>query len=376
MYVTLTGARNNAGDFLIRHSAHTLLARVRPDRPVHDLNSWEAIDGAKLETINAAKALILCGGPAIRRRMVAPQELIPYDLSPTTLSKIRVPIVTMGLGWNHKDGRWSAVAAAIPTPDTRHLLSRIRADGLNNSVRDIEAAGFLGGEGVDRVTVTGCPALFVNEALDGQRVATENAGRVVVSAGVLGRQEGTEFEQQFRDVVELACQSFGSENVLVAFHHATTAAGYAAAYGPGAAVADRAVLRWVADRGVAWCDLSGSSQGMIDLYANCLLHIGFRVHSHLLCTSLRRPSILLAEDSRGFGAGRLLGGWVIPAIEPLAAAAAPPAEAPQEASKGLEHMLKEAVSSFLANDLSLFRAPWDRVSLLRNRMMNFLKALP
>jgi hypothetical protein len=114
---------------------------------------------------------------------------------------------------------------------------------------------------------------------------------------------------------------------------------------------------------------------MIDLYANCLLHIGFRVHSHLLCTSLRRPSILLAEDSRGFGAGRLLGGWVIPAIEPLAAAELP-AEAPQDASKGVEHMLKEAVSSFLANDLSLFRAPWDRVSLLRGRTIDFLKALP
>ena len=375
MYVTLTGARNNAGDFLIRHSAHTLLARVRPDRPVHDLNSWEAIDGAKLETINAAKALILCGGPAIRRRMVAPQELIPYDLSPTTLSKIRVPIVTMGLGWNHKDGRWSAVAAAIPTPDTRHLLSRIRADGLNNSVRDIEAARFLDGEGVDRVAVTGCPALFIDEALNGQPLASTNAGRVVVSAGVLGRREGTDFEQQFRDVVGLACRSFGLENVLVAFHHATTAAGYAAAYGDGATVADRAMVGWVADRGIEWCDLSGSSQGMIDLYANCLLHIGFRVHAHLLCTSLRRPSILLAEDSRGFGAGRLLGGWVIPAIEPLAAAT-PPAEASQEASKGLDHMLREAVGSFLANDLSLFRAPWDRVSLLRNRMMAFLRSLP
>ena len=375
MYVTLTGARNNAGDFLIRHSAHALFARVRPDRPIHDLNSWEAIDDPKLETINAAKALILCGGPAVRSRMVATAEMTPYDLPPTTLSRIRVPIVTMGLGWNHKDGRWSAVAGAIPTPDTRHLLSRIRADGLDNSVRDIEAACFLGGEGVDRVTVTGCPALFIDEALKGQPFSFGKAGMVVVSAGVLGRREGTDFELQFRRVVELACQNFGVENVIVAFHHATTASGYAGAYGQEATVADRAMVGWVADRGIEWCDLSGASQGMIDLYANCSLHIGFRVHAHLLCTSLRRPSILLAEDSRGFGAGRLLGGWVIPAIEPLAAAT-PPAEASQEASKGLDHMLREAVGSFLANDLSLFRAPWDRVSLLRNRMMAFLRSLP
>lgn len=375
MYVTLTGARNNAGDFLIRHSAHSLLASVRPDRPVYNLNSWEAIDDPKLETINAARALILCGGPAVRSRMVATNEMTAYDLPPTILNRIRVPIVTMGLGWNHKDGRWSAVDGAIPTPDTRYLLSRIRADGLNNSVRDFEAAGFLGGQGVDRVSVTGCPALFIDEVLKAQPVALGKAGSVVVSAGVLGRREGTDFELQFRRVVELACQSFGVENVLVAFHHATTAAGYAAAYGPGATVADRAMLGWVADRGIAWCDLSGSSQGMIDLYANCLLHIGFRVHAHLLCTSLRRPSILLAEDSRGFGAGRLLGGWVIPAIEPRAAAS-PPAEDTQEASKGLEPLLREAVNSFLASDLSLYRAPWDRVALLRTRIKAFLRALP
>jgi len=370
MYVTLTGARNNAGDFLIRHSAHSLLKQVRPDRQVHNLNSWEPINDAKLATINAAKALILCGGPAVRQRMVS-----PYDLLPPMLSRIRVPIVTMGLGWNHKDGRWSAVTGTIPTPDTRYLLARIRADGLRNSVRDIEAAVFLGCAGVDHVTVTGCPVLFFEDIPLDQPVAARDAGRVVVSAGVLGRREGTGFEQQFHRVVEFACQTFGLENVLVAFHHAPSAQGYTAAYGPGAAVADRQLLAWVMDRSIAWCDISGASERMIELYTNCSLHIGYRVHAHLLCTNLRKPSILLAEDSRGFGAGRLLGGWVIPALEPLAAAT-PLAEDEQGASTGMEYMLREAVESFLANDLSLFRAPWDRVLMLKNRMTDFLRALP
>jgi len=370
MYVTLTGPRNNAGDFLIRQRALAILARVRPDRPVHNLNSWESIDESRLDTINAAKALILCGGPAVRPRMVP-----PYDLPPDKLKRIKVPIVTMGLGWNHKDGTWNAVTRATPTPETRCLLARIRADGLANSVRDVEAAVFMGKEGVDNVMVTGCPTLFGEDALDTLPKTVRDATQVVVSAGVLSRCEGSEFEQQFHIIVEFVCRNFGVENVTVAFHHATDPAAYAAAYGSGVAVADQALHRWVVGKGIAWRDISGTAQSMLDLYGNCRLHIGFRVHAHLLCTSLQRPSILLAEDSRGFGAGRLLGGWVIPAIEAQTAVVTQE-EVSQEASRGLQHMLQEAVASFVADDLSLFRAPWERASLLRNRMTQFLRLLP
>ena len=38
-YVTLTGSRNNAGDFLIRHRAHNLLRDLRPDRDIVDMDS-------------------------------------------------------------------------------------------------------------------------------------------------------------------------------------------------------------------------------------------------------------------------------------------------------------------------------------------------
>jgi len=281
----------------------------------------------------------------------------------------------MGLGWNHADGTWNAVTRTTPTPETRSLLARIQADGLTNSVRDVEAAVFMRKEGVDNVIVTGCPVLFAEGDRETLPTAGSNATRVVVSAGVLGRREGSDFEQQFRSIVELVCRSFGSEKVLVAFHHATDPAAFSAAYGSGVAVADQPLHRWVVGRGIAWRDISGTAEGMLDLYGNCCLHIGFRVHAHLLCTSLRRPSILLAEDSRGFGAGRLLGGWVIPAIETHTAAVTQE-ESVQEASKGLEHMLQEAVASFLADDLSLFSAPWERARLLRNRMTQFLRSLP
>ena len=42
-YVLLTGSRNNAGDFLIKHRAMALLRALRPDRELIDRNAWEPI---------------------------------------------------------------------------------------------------------------------------------------------------------------------------------------------------------------------------------------------------------------------------------------------------------------------------------------------
>ena len=37
------------------------------------------------------------------------------------------------------------------------------------------------------------------------------------------------------------------------------------------------------------------------LYRDCCLHIGYRCHGHILFLRNRRPSFLIAEDSRGIG---------------------------------------------------------------------------
>ena len=46
---------------------------------------------------------------------------------------------------------------------------------------------------------------------------------------------------------------------------------------------------------------------MRELYLNCDLHIGYRVHAHLFCLSQRIPSILVSEDYRGVGQNLSLG---------------------------------------------------------------------
>ena len=47
---------------------------------------------------------------------------------------------------------------------------------------------------------------------------------------------------------------------------------------------------------------------MIDLYSNCDLHIGYRVHAHVFMTSIKKPSILIKEDGRGEGMSEVIEG--------------------------------------------------------------------
>ena len=77
-YVTLTGGKNNAGDFLIKYRAFNLFKELRPDRDIVDFNEWEEIDDNRLEIINKSKALILLGGPGL-----------VYDMYPNGGYKLR-----------------------------------------------------------------------------------------------------------------------------------------------------------------------------------------------------------------------------------------------------------------------------------------------
>jgi len=54
----------------------------------------------------------------------------------------------------------------------------------------------------------------------------------------------------------------------------------------------------------------------LDVYNTSSLHVGYRLHAHVHCLSKRRPSVILASDSRPFGYGLTLGrGFVFPAFE-------------------------------------------------------------
>ena len=101
-YVVLTGSKNNAGDFLIKYRAKQLFKEFRTDRKIIDFNGWEEFDSEKLKIVNESKALILLGGPSLVKGM---RKRI-YKMT-DNLDDIKVPIISMGIGWKSMNGSWS-----------------------------------------------------------------------------------------------------------------------------------------------------------------------------------------------------------------------------------------------------------------------------
>ena len=67
-YTVITGAKDNAGDFLIK-KATQLLSKLRPDRDIVHFNSWDLLENEKLSIVNNSKAVLLAGGPSIQTTM-------------------------------------------------------------------------------------------------------------------------------------------------------------------------------------------------------------------------------------------------------------------------------------------------------------------
>ncbi len=309
-YVTLTGSRNNAGDFLIRHRGHALLAAYRPDRAVVDLDGWKTFTDEDLATVNGAAALILLGGPALRKDMYPSVYPLREDLR-----EITAPITTLGAGWHAYPGSWEDSRNYRFTDQTLALLQRCAADGLGQSVRDYRSLNALDRAGIPGGVMTGCPALYIPEQIGSPFVGLPAAGpgRVVFSPGV-NFVQSPGLAQQAKDLVRRLAAHFGRERLTVAFHHSVEPGVIAAVYGdrPNPFVAKhRALVDWLNAEGIAYEDISGGVEKLLALYQAADFHVGYRVHAHICMSSLRKPSILLTEDGRGRGLKDVLGGVIL-----------------------------------------------------------------
>lgn len=307
-YVTLTGSRNNAGDFLIRHRGHHLLRTLRPDRDVRDMNSWEPLTDAQVEEINGSAGLILLGGPALR------QDLYPnvYPLV-EDLSRITAPITIMGAGWKAYPGYWEDSRDYQYTEKSLSLLRRIEQSGLPISVRDYRTLNALKHSGVNAGVMTGCPALYVPDMIGTAFSGYDPSSikKLVFSLGVNFVDSVTQ-EQQTKDIILALRSANPSAELNVAFHHSISAEDLREAYGarPRFAARHAAIIDWLKAENIAYTDISGGVEKMLALYEAADFHVGYRVHAHILMSSLSKPSVLLTEDGRGRGLKEVLGGLI------------------------------------------------------------------
>jgi hypothetical protein len=307
-YVLLTGSKNNAGDFFIKFRAKQLFKALRPDRGIVDYDAWKPFTREQLEEVNRSKALILMGGPALQTKMRP-------NIYPMTenLDDIRVPIITMGIGWKSPLGDWDSTHNYNLNAQTFQLLQRVERSGFLSSVRDYHTLNTLYSHGFQKFVMTGCPALYSLDHINKPIAIPKTFQKVSYSMGV-GFTRSVSMREQMKSTIICLRDFFDSANFMVVFHHSTDKR-YLATHGSNKRFWDghQEFIEWLRKEDIPSVDISGSAERLIDHYRNEDLHIGYRIHAHIFMSSISKPSILINEDGRGKALRDVIGGFYLDA---------------------------------------------------------------
>ena len=310
-YVTLTGGKNNAGDFLIKYRAFKLFEKFRADRKIIDYNEWEPIDDKKLEVINNSKALILLGGPGIVKNLYPNIYKLRNDLD-----EIKVPILMMGLGWKDPNGDWKDTYNYPLSDSSLKLLKRIENSGYYSSVRGYHTLNVLQNYGFKNFLMTGCPAYYDTNYFN-KKLENIEIKKVAFSLGVsfIGNEN---MKKQMQNLILSLKDKFKDKQFEVVFHHSLNKEKIQKIYGSSHNSHIEEHLKfakWLENRDIQYIDISGSAENLINYYNNVDIHIGYRVHAHIFMSSIRKFTILLSEDGRGKEVAKTIGGIVIDAYD-------------------------------------------------------------
>ncbi|MDC0373174.1 polysaccharide pyruvyl transferase family protein [Candidatus Pelagibacter ubique] len=306
-FVILTGAKNNAGDFLIKYRAKELFQSIRPDRQIIDFNAFEQIDKNKLNIINSSKALILMGGPSLQKNMYPGIYKLISDLG-----KIKTAITTMGIGWKSISGNWNNTHNYELNKTTIKLLNRIKEDGLTSSVRDYHTLNVLLNRGYDNFLMTGCPAYYNIENINKNFEYPTEIKKISFSLGVSFLHSRT-MERQMKNLILLLRKEFVNQNFEVVFHHTLNKEKFLKS-GSGKIKHNKKYndfSNWLRINNISYVDISGDAEKLINYYSQIDLHIGYRLHAHIFMNSIKRLSILISEDGRAKACRSVTGSIVI-----------------------------------------------------------------
>lgn len=285
MIVVLVGAKRNIGDYLIGARAKALLAEF-VDEEIIPMDRFNALDD-QLETINSARCVILCGGPAYASNIYPGVYPLTDDLS-----KIKVPIIPFGLGWSGRpmnqpeDFQFDASA--------KEFLTGVHGNIDTSSCRDILTESILKNNGFENVTMTGCPVWYDLPSIGKEFQENADVKKIVITTPA-----SQALLSQTLKVVRLTKKKFPNAKLYLSFHRGIL---------PGKGNGIRKFMSYslmcigsfFIKPGIKITNVEGDLD-KIKYYDDCDFHIGYRVHAHLYFLSKRIPSVLINEDGRGRG---------------------------------------------------------------------------
>lgn len=299
----LSGADKNAGDFLIVNRAKLLIEHFYPGCEIVEFKRNKSL-APVIDQANTCDAVVFAGGPGYLPNMYP--EKFPLV---SNLAEIRPPMFALGMG------SWAPtpnVGSIAFTKKSRVLLERLEADGFGLGCRDRLSETLLKASGFESACFTGCPAWYDLERV-GEDSLIVKPSRGGVRSIAVSDPATSRYLLGARNLVERLRMEFPKARVRLVFHR-----GWEEDEFTSLALAKRqqALVAWAREADVECVDISYGSEGF-SVYDECDLHVGYRVHAHLYCTSRRVPTFLIEEDGRGWGANDALGRTHISISRPL-----------------------------------------------------------
>ena len=292
MYIVLSGAKTNLGDFLITERATALLRHLRPDRELVVRPAWEPLDPED-DTVRAASAIVIAGGPGYRPDMV-PHV---YPLVPD-LEALGCPVVPLGVGFKGRAIDPLTLRAYRFSETTLRALRVMadRAPGLG--CRDRPTVSVLRAHGLHTATLVGCPVWYDLASLGARARLPSHVKRLVFTPA-----QQRDLALQSIELGKELARLFPEAERICSFHRGLDETNR---WTPKQDIeSNQRIARELAGHGFAAVDVAGDL-AKIQFYDDCCLHVGYRVHAHIYFLSKRRPSVLVHEDGRGAGVSATL----------------------------------------------------------------------
>lgn len=290
MYILLSGAKKNLGDYLITERATKLLERFKPGCAFEHHPAWKPLDP---DRVRAAKAIVILGGPGYQPGFYPKIYPLVADVR-----AIACPIIPLGMGWKGIPGDEITLKSYRFTPESLAALQTISQRTRWLGCRDVLTVRVLKQAGLTNALLTGCPVWYDLASFGRAMRLPERVQRLVFTPAQVAL-----FAEQSIAVARVLVDLFPRAEKICAFHRGIDE------NSEWTKPEERENNRRIADAASAMGfdvrDVSGDLS-KVDFYDTCDFHVGYRVHAHIQFLSQRLPSLLLHEDGRGIGASETL----------------------------------------------------------------------
>lgn len=293
MFVVLSGAKKNVGDFLITHRAKQLLKHFYPNEELIQYPNWQSLSD-NLDKINRSKAVIILGGPGYQQNMYPGV----YKFVPE-LNLIKPPIVPLGLGWKGISNELHTLKNYHFSESSLAFLHYLQKNKSILGCRDFYTEQVLNLQGFQNTMMTGCPAWYDLDSIGKPVNNPETINKLVFTP-----PQNRLFKDQGVSILRLLHEMFPTANKYCVFHRGITSDDE---YTPTADEKNNIYLSNIAKSFKFEVIDAAYDLNKISFYDDCDIHIGYRIHAHLYFLSKRKPSIVINEDARGNGIEDALG---------------------------------------------------------------------